>query len=68
MPNQKPLIDPLVDKDGEVCELTVKDMAKFKPASEVLPVSLQRNLGLGVHDLQKTDSKEYITIRVSSDV
>jgi len=34
--------------------------------SEVLPVSLQRKLG--VYDLQKTDSKEYITIRVSSDV
>jgi hypothetical protein len=35
---------PLIDTDGDVRELTAVDMAKFKPAAEVLPLSpLERN-------------------------
>jgi hypothetical protein len=37
---------PLIDADGEVRELTTKDMAKFKPAAEVLPPSLRKKLGV----------------------
>ncbi|MCF8151650.1 MAG: BrnA antitoxin family protein [Burkholderiaceae bacterium] len=62
MANRKPLIDT----DGEVRELTAEDMAKFKPAAEVLPSSLKRKLG--VRGPQKTPTKERITIRLSRDV
>lgn len=34
---------PLIDADGEVRELTTEDMAKFRPAAEVLPLSLRKN-------------------------
>jgi hypothetical protein len=38
---------PLIDTDGEVRELTAEDMAKFKPAAEVLPACpLERKLGV----------------------
>lgn len=57
---------PLIDKDGEVRELSTEDLRHFKPASEVLPVSLQKKLG--VRGQQKAATKERITIRLSSDV
>ena len=57
---------PLIDTDGEVRELTAEDMAKFKPAAEVLPSSLARKLG--VRGPQKTPTKERITIRLSREV
>ena len=37
---------PLIDADGEVRELTAADMHKFKPATEVLPLELQKMLGI----------------------
>jgi uncharacterized protein (DUF4415 family) len=57
---------PLIDADGEVRELTTKDMAKFKPAVEVLPLSLRKKLG--VRGPQKAPTKERITIRLSREV
>lgn len=36
----------LTDSQGEVRELTTEDMAKFKPAAEVLPPSLRKKLGV----------------------
>ena len=57
---------PLIDSDGEVRELTAKDMARFKPAGEVLPSSLRKKLG--VRGPQKSPTKERITIRLSRDV
>lgn len=57
---------PLIDADGEVRELTAVDMAKFKPAAEVLPRSLGKKLG--VRGPQKTPTKERITIRLSREV
>jgi uncharacterized protein (DUF4415 family) len=57
---------PLIDSDGEVRELTAKDMARFKPAPEVLPSSLRKKLG--VRGLQKAPTKERITIRLSREV
>lgn len=62
MANRKPLIDA----NGEVRELTGEDMAKFKPAANVLPASLRKKLG--VRGLQKAPTKERITIRLSRDV
>jgi len=56
----------LIDANGEVRELTGEDMAKFKPAANVLPASLRKKLG--VRGLQKAPTKERITIRLSRDV
>jgi uncharacterized protein (DUF4415 family) len=57
---------PLIDAHGEVRELIAKDMAKFKPAAEVLPLSLRKKLG--VRGPQKAPTKERITIRLSREV
>ncbi|BBP01928.1 BrnA antitoxin family protein [Sulfuriferula nivalis] len=57
---------PLINSDGEIRELTAEDMAKFKPAAEVLPLSLRNKLG--VRGSQKAPTKERITIRLSRDV
>lgn len=57
---------PLIDADGEVRELTAEDMAKFRPAAEVLPLSLKKKLG--VRGPQKAPIKERITIRLSREV
>lgn len=57
---------PLIDTDGEVRELTAEDMAKFRPAAEVLPSSLKKKLG--VRGPQKRPTKERITIRLSREV
>ncbi|MDT8398877.1 MAG: BrnA antitoxin family protein [Pseudomonadales bacterium] len=57
---------PLIDKDGEVRALTAEDLRHFKPASDVLPASLQKKLG--VRGQQKAPTKERITIRLSSEV
>jgi uncharacterized protein (DUF4415 family) len=56
----------LTDTDGEVRELSAEEMAEFKPAAEVLPLSLRKKLG--VRGPQKTPTKERITIRLSPDV
>lgn len=57
---------PLIDEQGEVRELTAEDMRQFKPATEVLPASLLKKLG--VRGGQKAPTKERITIRLSPDV
>ncbi len=51
---------------AEVRELTAEDMAKFRPAADVLPSSLKKKLG--VRGPQKTPTKERITIRLSREV
>ena len=56
----------LIREDGEVLELTAKDMARFKAAAEVLPPSLKKKLG--VRGPQKSPTKERITIRLSREV
>ena len=62
MANRKPLID----STGEVRELGKQDIARFKPAAEVLPAGLCEKLG--VRGQQKKPVKERITIRLSHDV
>ncbi len=57
---------PLINANDEVRELNATDMAKFKPAAEVLPLSLRKKLG--VRGTQKTPTKERITIRLSREV
>jgi len=57
---------PLIDSGGEVRELTAKDMVRFKPSAEVLPLSLRKKLG--VRGPQKAPTKERISIRLSREV
>lgn len=59
--------NPLIDKEGEVRELTTKDFEQFRPAT-VLPESLQAKLGIRRRGPQKAPTKERITIRLSPDV
>lgn len=59
---------PLIDDDGEVRELTAADMRGFKPASEVLPLNLQKKLGMRPRGPQKAPTKVSTTIRLSNDV
>jgi len=56
----------LIDQNGEVRELTKEEIARFRPASEVLPLSLRKKLG--VRGPQKAPTKERITIRLSREV
>jgi uncharacterized protein (DUF4415 family) len=59
---------PLVDEDGEVRELTLKDFKLFRPASEVLGPSLMAKLAAHRTSLQKAPTKEGVTIQLSRDV
>ena len=59
---------PLIDDDGEVRELTAADMRVFKPASEVLPLALQKKLGMRPRGPQKAPTKVSTTIRLSNEV
>lgn len=56
----------LIDADGEVRNLTGADIAKFRPAADVLPPVLAKKLG--VRGRQKAATKERISIRLSQDV
>ena len=66
--------EPLIDDDGEVRELTAKDLALFKPAAEALPPDLYAGL-LEMNRQAKLRgrpkavvTKERITIRLSKEV
>ncbi len=63
---------PLTDKTGQVRELTVEDVARFKPAAEVLNpelyadlVEMNRKASRGP---QKAPTKQVTTIRLSPEV
>lgn len=62
MPRSK----PLTDAQGNVREIQKADLETFKSASQALPASLQRKLG--VRGPQKAPTKERVTIRLSPDV
>lgn len=59
---------PLIDDNGEVLELEAEDFQRFKPATEVLPSSLQTKLGIRGRGPQVKPTKERITIRLSPEV
>jgi len=59
----------LIDKDGEVRELTTDDLKQFKPLSEVNPALLAKiKKGIGERGPQKSPTKIPISIRVSPEV
>lgn len=59
---------PLTDADGEVRALTAENMARFRPASQVLPAELQETLGVRRRGPQKTPTKVATTIRLDADL
>lgn len=59
---------PLIDADGEVRTLTAADLSTFRPASDALPPSLQKTLGMRQRGPQRSPTKVSTTIRLSSDV
>jgi uncharacterized protein (DUF4415 family) len=68
MANRKPLPKPLIDKDGEVREITAEDVALFKPFS-ALPKSEQRVLlSIRKRGPQKAPKKVPVSIRLSPEV
>jgi len=58
----------LINKEGEVRELTNQDFKQFRPAAEVLSPALQAKLGIRKRDPQKAPTKDRITIRLSQEV
>lgn len=59
---------PLADADGEVRAMTAEDMARFRPASQALPVDLQETLGVRRRGPQKAPTKVSTTIRLDADL
>lgn len=57
----------LTDADGEVRELTAEELSKFRPATEALPPSLIKKLGVRGRP-KSAVTKERITIRLSREV
>ena len=61
----------LTDKSGEVRELSREDIKRFRPSAEVLPQELLAVLPKrkpGQRGVQKTPTKEPVTVRYSRDV
>ena len=59
---------PVIDDDGEVGDLSLVDASLFKPAHEVLPLELQKVLGMKPRGPQKAPTKQATTIRLSPEV
>ena len=61
---------PLIDERGEVRELTLADMTKFKPAREVAPklVDAWEKGDLKVRGPQKAPTKDQVTLRLPHEV
>ncbi len=62
MPKSK----PLTDAEGEVRELTLADMKRFRPIAEVLPKSLRTKLQGQAPE--KAPTKARVSLRLSSEV
>lgn len=59
----------LIDKNGEVRELTSDELSKFKPISKANPKLLAKiKKGIGQRGTQKSATKIPISIRVSPEV
>ncbi|SER97786.1 Uncharacterized conserved protein, DUF4415 family [Vreelandella subterranea] len=56
----------LTNKDGEVRELTDRDVKQMRPMSEVLPTNLQRTIGQ--RGRQQAPTKVKTSIRLSPEV
>jgi uncharacterized protein (DUF4415 family) len=68
MANRKPLRSALIDKDGEVREITAEEVSLFKPFSALPQGEQKMLLSLRRRGPQKTPRKVPISIRLSPDV
>jgi uncharacterized protein (DUF4415 family) len=59
---------PLTDEEGEVRELLLDDIKRFRPAADVLSPSLAAKLGVDRRAAPKTRKKGLATVRLSRDV
>jgi uncharacterized protein (DUF4415 family) len=59
---------PLTDEEGEVRELLLKDMKRFRPIGEVLPSASLEKLGLTPRTERITEGKVKVTLQLSRDV
>lgn len=63
---------PLINKHGEIRELTEEDIRLFRPTREVLPPKLYKNLcslkKVGQRGAQKKPTKVSVTVRYSPEV
>jgi uncharacterized protein (DUF4415 family) len=64
----KPLLNPLIDEDGEVRQIAAEDVALFKPFSALPAEEKKVLLKLGKRGPQKAPRKVPISIRLSPDV
>lgn len=62
---------PLTNEDGEVREMTMAEMRRFRPAFEVLPpdlVEIIKNRKVGERGPQVAPVKQQVTLRLDKDV
>lgn len=59
---------PLTDEEGEVRELLMEDIRRFRPMAEGLSPSLAAKLGVKPEPGQAVRAKEKVTLQLSSDV
>lgn len=59
---------PLTDEEGEVRELLMEDIRRFRPMTEGLSSSLAAKLGIKIPSAPPAPAKERTTIRLSRDV
>jgi uncharacterized protein (DUF4415 family) len=67
---KKPL-RPLTNEEGDVRELTMADMRRFRPTFEVLPPELLeiiKNRKIGERGPQVSPVKQQVTLRLDQDV
>lgn len=67
---RKPL-KPLTNEEGEVRELTLADMRRFRPTFDVLPpelVEIIKNRKVGERGPQVAPVKQQVTLRLDRDV
>lgn len=67
----KKLLKPLTNEEGEVRELTMADMRRFRPSFEVLPpelVEIIKNRKIGERGPQVAPIKQQVTLRLDKDV
>jgi uncharacterized protein (DUF4415 family) len=59
---------PLTDEEGEVRELLMEDIRRFRPMAESLSPALAAKLGIKILPAPPAPAKERTTIRLSRDV
>jgi uncharacterized protein (DUF4415 family) len=62
---------PLTNEDGEIREITMAEMRRFRPTFEVLPpelVEIIKNRKVGERGPQVAPVKQQVTLRVDRDV